>query len=29
MPGEEYPHVRPGGSEWEGMSDVEAAMVLN
>lgn len=29
MPGEEYPHVSPGGSEWQRVSDAEAAVVFN
>lgn len=29
MPGEEYPHVSPGGSQWERVSDAEAAVVFN
>lgn len=29
MPGEEYDHVSAGGSEWEGVSDAEAAVVFN
>lgn len=29
MFGEEHPHVSPGGGEWEGMPDAEAAVVFN
>ena len=29
MPGEEYPHVSPGGGQWERVPDAEAALVFN